>query len=378
VSKSKTKLHELTEFGQSAWLDYIDRSLLDSGKLRKLIDQGLRGMTSNPSIFNQAISKSADYDKKIIQLKEDGKTTFEIYDELTVQDIQDACDIFKPVYDQTEGLDGYVSLEINPELANDTNASIQEGKRLFIKVNRPNVMIKVPATDAGFPVVEDLIAGGVNVNVTLIFSFDQYVQTVDAYFRGLERAIKKGIDVSRVRSVASVFVSRIDTAIDKLIDEECEDADEVTVSKLKSLKGKAAVANCRIIFEKSKELFSGMRFTALFDEKANVQRVLWGSTSTKNRDYPDVKYVEELITKPTVNTIPESTLHAFMDHGMVKDAFANDPKEARDVITVLRDMDIEIDDVCLLLLDDGVVAFEDAFQSLLNSIETKARQLCAH
>src|SRR3989344_3304919 len=234
---SKTTLQQLSDLGQSAWLDYIDRPLLETGKLQKLIEQGLRGMTSNPSIFNQAISNSTDYDQKISQLKAAGKSTFEIYDELTIKDIQDACDILLPVYESTKKLDGYVSLEINPQIANNTEASIIEGKRLFIHVDRPHVMIKVQATEAGFPVIEELIASEMNVNVTLIFSLEQYVKTVEAYFRGLKRLDDCDGDMDEVRSVASGFVSRIDTMADKMITDN-------------SLQGKAAVANCKLIYEK--------------------------------------------------------------------------------------------------------------------------------
>ena len=361
---SQTTLHQLADFGQSAWLDYIDRPLLVTGKLQKLIDQGLRGMTSNPSIFNNAISNSSDYDKKIAELKTTGKSTFEIYDELTIKDIQDACDIFAPVFEKTSRLDGYVSLEINPQIANNTEASIREGKRLFIKVDRPNVMIKVPATEAGFPVIEELIASEMNVNVTLIFSLEQYVKTAEAYFRGLKRLEEAGGELSEVRSVASVFVSRVDTLIDKMLTD-------------KSLQGRAAVANCKIIFEKFKELFQGGQFQALAKNKANVQRVLWGSTSIKNPEYSDIKYVAELIAAPTVNTIPEATLHAFLDHGKVKEALTGKFIDAQKLFTQLRGMNIDIDAVCAQLLTEGVAAFDKACVALFDAIEKKAAQLTA-
>ncbi|OGX06715.1 MAG: transaldolase [Omnitrophica WOR_2 bacterium GWA2_47_8] len=375
---SKTRLHELAEFGQSAWLDYIDRALIESGKLKKLIDQGLRGMTSNPSIFDQAISKSKDYDEKILHLKEKGRSTFEIYDELTVKDIKDACALFEPIFKETSRLDGYVSLEINPKLANDTQASIKEGKRLFEKVKYANCMIKVPATQAGYPVIEELIAHGINVNVTLIFSLDQYVETVKAYFKGLSRALDKKIDISQIRSVASVFVSRLDTSVDALLDEKVAQTTDASVKEqLQALKGKAAVANCRLIYEKFKELFSSKEFKDLFECKANSQRVLWGSTSTKNPEYSDIKYVTELIAKHTVNTIPEKTLLAFIDHGQVGAAFSEDAEGAQDIIEALKAEGIDIRKICLQLLQDGVVAFEKSFDSLIHSLETKAQQLCA-
>ncbi|OGX34472.1 MAG: transaldolase [Omnitrophica WOR_2 bacterium RIFCSPHIGHO2_01_FULL_48_9] len=361
---SKTTLQQLSDLGQSAWLDYIDRPLLETGKLQKLIDQGLCGMTSNPSIFNQAISNSADYDKKILQGKEAGLSTFEIYDALTIKDIQDACDIFKPTFEATKRLDGYVSLEINPQIANDTEASIREGKRLFIRVDRPNVMIKVPATEAGFPVIEELIASEMNVNVTLIFSLEQYVKTVEAYFRGLKRLDDCDGDMDEVRSVASVFVSRVDTMIDKMLTD-------------KNLQGRAAVANCQVINEKFKELFSGKEFKPLAQAGANIQRVLWGSTSTKNPEYSDIKYVTELITQNTVNTIPEPTLNAFLDHGKISEALTGDPAEAQKLFAELRGLNIDIDQVCAKLLEEGVVAFDKAFVSLSEAIQRKAEQLAA-
>ena len=238
-----TKLNELADFGQSIWLDYISRPLLENGTLKKWVDAGLRGMTSNPTIFNQAISSTTDYDDQIIALHEKGKSTFEIYDDLTIRDVQQAADFFKPIYEKTKGLDGYVSLEINPKLAMNVDESIKEGKRLFQKTARANVMIKVPSTHAGFPVIEELLAGGIPVNVTLIFSLEQYKETTKAFLKGLNRFWEAGGDLARIRSVASVFVSRIDTAIDKLLDEKITQTKETAIkSKLESLKGKAAVA----------------------------------------------------------------------------------------------------------------------------------------
>ena len=374
----ETKLHQVAKLGQSIWLDYINRSMIEKGKLKERIDQGLRGMTSNPSIFNQVISSSSDYDERIVKWKEKGKSTFEIYDELTVADIQDATDFFKPVYEKTQGLDGYVSLEINPQLADDTKASIKEGKRLFQKVNRPNVMIKVPATLAGFPVIEELLADGVNVNVTLIFSLDQYNETVHAFFRGLGRLSEKTKDLRRIRSVASVFVSRIDTLVDKLIDEKLNGiTDPAKKRQLEALKGKAAVANSQIIFAKFKELFAGRTFKDLAKKGAGVQRVLWGSTSTKNPAYSDIKYVAELIANPSVNTVPENTLNAFLDHGQVKETLKGETKQTLEIFRILDEFGISMDAVGLKLLDEGVGAFSKSFVDLLKAIEVKAQQLCS-
>lgn len=372
----RTTIHQLSKYGQSIWLDYISRSLIDSGKLNKFIEDGLRGMTSNPSIFNQSITTSSDYDEKIIQLKGKKKSTFEIYDELTIKDIQDAADAFTNVYNTSNRLDGYVSLEINPLLAQKVDEQIKEGKRLYKKVNRPNVMIKVPATLEGFSVVEELIAEGINVNVTLIFSLQQYRETAKAYLRGLEKLAKKTDDLSNVRSVASVFVSRIDTAVDKLLDENMKVVkNEKIREKLESLKGKAAVANCRVIYEEWKDLFRSDVYEKLHSKKANIQRVLWASTSAKNPAFSDVKYVTELITRSTVNTLPEPTWLAFLDHGRVKDAFADESDEAYLILKSLKEQHIDMDEVCAKLLEDGCGAFNNAFESLLATLEKKAEQL---
>ncbi len=362
---NKTTLQELAEFGQSAWLDFINRPLLETGELKKLISLGLRGMTSNPSIFNQAIGASQDYDNKIRELKDQGKSSFEIYDELTIQDIQEAADHFKETYEKTNHCDGYVSLEINPLLAQKVGEQAREGVRLFKKVNRPNLMIKVPSTKEGFPVVEELISQSINVNVTLIFSLKQYEKTVQAYFDGLKRLKKSNGDLKNIHSVASVFVSRIDTSIDKMLDEK----------KAPSLKGRAAVANCRLIFEKFRELFATQEFKELQTSGANIQRVLWGSTSTKNPAYNDIKYVTELIARPSVNTLPKNTLEAFLNHGKVKDAFTSDKKEAAKIISSLKEIDIDIDTICLKLLEEGCASFNQAFETLMSSIEKKAEKL---
>jgi len=373
---SKSIMSELAEFGQSIWLDYIDRPLLESGKLTTMIQEGLMGMTSNPSIFNNAIGSSSDYNGKIRMLNEAGKTTFEIYDELTIRDIQDATDQFQGVYKTTNGLDGFVSLEIDPRIAHKVSEQVQEGLRLYKKVDRPNLMIKVPSTKEGIPVIEELIAKGVNVNATLIFSIEQYEQVAKAYYKGLLQRANETSDLSNIRSVASVFVSRIDTVVDKLINEQlAKETDAAKKEQLLFLKGKAAIANSRIIFAKWSELLESAEVKTLENKNANVQRVLWGSTGTKNPDYSDIKYVTELIAAPTVNTIPEKTLNAFLDHGEVQDAFANGPQEAFNVIQSLSEFNIDINAVCRDLLDKGVASFEEAFKELLASIEKKAVEL---
>ncbi|GMR03315.1 MAG: transaldolase [Thermodesulfovibrionia bacterium] len=367
-----TKIEELAGLGQSIWLDSISRSMIENGNLQALINKGLRGMTSNPTIFEQAISSGSDYDKKIKELNGQGKSTFEIYDELTIRDVQDAADLFRPVYEKTGGLDGYVSLEINPKLAFDTDETIKEGKRLHGKVNRPNVMFKVPSTEEGFNAIEELLAEGINVNITLIFSLAQYVKTANAFLKGMKRLHEKQGDVSKVSSVASVFVSRIDTAADSLIDEKLSvEQDAGIKDKLRSLRGKTAVANSRLIFQKYLEIFSGNEFQLLKDKGAGVQRVLWGSTGTKDPDYSDIKYVTELIGNSTVNTLPQKTVDLFLDHGIVKESLTGDLKQAEEVINALKGFGIDVNTVCAKLLDKGVTAFERSFDSLLNTIEIR-------
>ena len=366
---------ELTEFGQSIWLDYISRSLIDTGKLQNMIDIGVMGMTSNPSIFDKAISTSNDYDVRINELKKIQKSTFEIYDELTIKDIQDAADVFKPIYEKTKGSDGYVSLEINPKLAYNAKETIEEGKRLFNKVNRPNVLFKVPSTEQGFIAIEELLAQGINVNITLIFSLQQYINTTHAYIKGVRRFDQNNGDISRLASVASVFVSRVDTLIDKFLDEKITGQNDEARNRLELLKGKAAVANCAIIFSRYKEIFLGQEFKEIQKKGARVQRLLWGSTSTKNPVYTDIKYVAELIGKNTINTIPEKTLNAFLDHGLVKQALTEEIAEHQKTMTELAQRGVNINAICKKLLGDGVIAFEKSFDSLLASITKKATRL---
>lgn len=372
----KTNIQQLNEFGQSVWLDYISRSLIDSGKLKSLIGQGVRGLTSNPTIFDKAVSKSNDYDQYIKAFKDKRKTTFEIYDDITVKDIQDAADAFGEIYEATDGNDGYVSLEINPMLAHDREKTIAEGKRLYAKVKRANVMFKVPSTDAGFSAVTALLAEGINVNVTLIFSLQQYVKTADAYLKGIGKLLQRGGTARRVRSVASVFVSRVDTLTDDIIGAKLptlsDDAQKVQLAKLK---GRAAIANAALIYSKYLEIFSGETYNNVQRESGSIQRVLWGSTSTKNPAYDDIKYVTELIGKNTVNTVPEKTLEAFLDHGRIEEALPGDIRQAQDIIKELGQFGIDIDDVCNKLLEDGVAAFQESFVSLLRAIEEKAAKL---
>jgi transaldolase len=372
---SNSTIEQLAEFGQSVWLDNISRSIIESGRLQELIELGLRGMTSNPTIFEKAISASSDYNEKIKQLHKAGRSTFEIYDDLTIRDIQDAADIFRPVYEKTNGQDGYVSLEINPELAYKTAETIEEGKRLHEKVDRPNLMLKVPATDEGFGAIEALLGEEINVNITLIFSLNQYVRTAQAYLRGMNKLIDKQGDVSRISSVASVFVSRVDTTADKMIHDAMEqETDEAAKSELQSLKGRAAVANSALIYSKHIEIFSGKEFELLKEKGALVQRVLWGSTGTKNPSYSDVKYVVELIARNTVNTLPDQTLEAFLDHGIVKEALTASAGESQEVVDRLKKYGIDTDSICAKLLIDGAASFTKSFESLLLTIEKTAEE----
>lgn len=368
-----TKINELAESGQSIWLDNISRSMIKSGKLSELISMGLRGMTSNPTIFDKAISSGQDYSKAIKELHAMGKSVFEIYDDLTVRDVQDAADIFMPVYENTNGLDGYVSLEINPKLAFQTEETVNEGKRLHEKVNRPNVMFKVPATWAGFTAAEELLTEGINVNVTLIFSVEQYRKTAGAYLKGMRRLISKQGHPGRTASVASVFVSRIDTAVDRMIDEKtANERNNDIKNKLRSLRGRAAVANSGLIFREYRDIFKGEDFIQLKKKGTNIQRLLWGSTGTKDPDYSDIKYVTELTGRPTVNTLPQQTLDAFLDHGRVEGSQTMDAKNAENTVASLKEFGINLNKVCDKLLDEGVATFERSFDSLLNTIRSTA------
>ncbi len=369
-------IHELDAVGQSVWLDNIGRSLIKTGRLKSLIDLGLKGMTSNPTIFDKAVASGPDYDDQIRSLRRGGASAFGIYDELTTTDVRDAADVFRPVYDRTGGLDGFVSLEINPKLAGDAAGTIVEGMRLSRKVGRPNVMFKVPATEAGFEAVEELTAEGINVNITLIFSTRQYHATALAYMRGVKRLADRHTDVEKIRSVASVFVSRIDTAVDALLEAFAAREPDARRRELAgSLKGRVAVANSHLCYADFRSIFAAEDFRRLGAKGANIQRPLWGSTSAKNPAYSDVKYVEELIARDTVNTMPEKTFAAFLDHGRVAEALTPDASKSEAILAELATLGISIDDVCDRLLEDGVRAFDRSLDDLLQSIEKKAASL---
>jgi transaldolase len=369
-----TKLEQLAELGQAVWLDFIRRSLITSGKLQNLVDEGLRGMTSNPTIFEQAIAGSDDYDEDLQRLVTSTRSVMEIYEALAMDDIRRAADVLRPVYNASDGIDGYVSLEVNPQLAHDTEGTVAEARRLFAALGRPNVMIKVPSTPAGIPAIRTLIGDGVNVNVTLIFSLDHYRAVAEAYISGLEDLAAGGGTLSKAASVASFFVSRIDTAVDQALDRHAGDAQSPT-SKAQSLKGTIAIASAKAAYALFREIFAGERWERLATQGARVQRPLWASTSTKNPAYRDTIYVDTLIGPHTVNTLPPATLDAFRDHGAVALTLETGLDEAKPQLARLADLGIDLAAITQKLQDDGVAAFARSFDSLLSSIGEKCRRL---
>jgi transaldolase len=367
---AKTNLQEAADLGQAIWLDYIRRSFLLSGGLKDYVGQGLRGVTSNPSIFSSAIKGSDDYDQDLQQYAKQGLPVEKIYEELAVADIQLAADILKPVFDRTQGADGYISLEVNPHLAHDTNGSLSEAKRLFSRVDRPNVMIKVPATAEGLPAVQALLVAGLNINITLMFSQEQYDQVAEAYLSALEQRLADGKPIDQIASVASIFVSRMDVKLDPLL------AGMQTQPALK-LQGKIGIANARLIYQHFKQAFSGARWDRLAAKGARVQRVLYGSTSTKNPNYPDTLYADNLIGPQTVNTLPPETLEAFLDHGTVALTLEKDLEAAQASLDELARLGIQLDEITRQLLDEGVEKFAQPFDTLLANIAEKKARLLA-
>jgi transaldolase/glucose-6-phosphate isomerase len=363
-------LQALQGYGQSVWLDYIRRSLLTSGELARLIEEdGLRGITSNPAIFEKAITGSTDYAEILQPLGPQDRDAKSLYEQVAIRDIQDATAALRRVYEETRARDGYVSLEVSPDLARDTAGTLAEARRLWQQVGRPNLMIKVPATPEGLPAIEQLISEGINVNVTLLFAQEAYEQVVRAYIAGLERRAAQGDDLRHVASVASFFVSRIDTAVDALLSERLKDATGASEQALlRSLLGKVAIANAKQTYQRYQELFRGARWQALADKGAQTQRVLWASTSTKNPAYRDVVYVEELIGADTVNTMPPSTLEAFRDHGRVRTKLTEDLEDAYDTMDTLARVGVSMAEVTNKLLDEGVQLFAEAFDKLLAAV----------
>jgi transaldolase/glucose-6-phosphate isomerase len=361
----------LRGLGQSVWLDYIRRGLISSGELKRMVEEdGLAGVTSNPAIFEKAIVGSKDYVDLLEELR--AQKTWSImalYEEVAIRDIRDAADVLMPVYESTNGRDGYVSLEVSPYLADNTRKTIEEARRLWRTVDRKNLMLKVPGTEAGIPAVEELIGEGININVTLLFSREMYVRVAEAYIAGLERYGAQGGEVSRVGSVASFFVSRIDSAVDAIVAERMNDAGEGERSLLESITGKVAIANARLTYQRYGEIFAGERWRALSECGANPQRVLWASTGTKNPAYSDVLYVEELIGPETVNTLPPATYNAFKDHGKLRPSLEEGVDEAARTITSLEQLGISMEEITGKLLEDGVRLFSEAFDKLLNSLD---------
>jgi transaldolase / glucose-6-phosphate isomerase len=358
-------LQKLAQLGQSIWLDNIQRKMLTGGGLRAMIDQGLLGMTSNPSIFEKAIGGSNDYDEALRKLAARGATVEQIYDALTIEDVGVAADQFRPVFERTKGKDGYVSIEVSPKLAHDTTGTLADARRLWEVLNRANVMIKIPATKEGLPAIEQALADGINVNVTLMFSMAHYIAVAETFLRGLEARTKAGHPIDHVASVASFFVSRVDTMLDPKLEQ----------AGAAALMGRAAVANSKLVYAKYLEIFGSARFKALAAQGAQVQRVLWASTSTKNPNYPDVLYVDTLIGPDTVNTVPPETYTAILDHSVVVRTVDRDLETAQQVFADLKARGFDLNDVGEQLSIEGVEKFSKSFDGLLKVIEQKRAAL---
>jgi transaldolase len=366
---AKTPLEQLDEHGQSVWIDFLSRDFVENGDLQGLIDQGVRGVTSNPTIFQSAIADGDSYDEQLREILKEETEPTEVFLQLAVRDIRGACDLLKQVHDEGDGKDGWVSLEVDPNLAHDTQGTIEEAKRLHELVDRKNLLVKIPATKEGLPAIEESIASGIPINVTLIFSLDRHREVAEAYVRGLERLVEGGGDPGRVASVASFFVSRVDTEADKRLDE---------IGGHDELKGKLAIANAKLAYQTYKEMFSGDRWQALADRGASVQRPLWASTSTKNKEYKDTIYVEELVGPETVNTMPRELIEAVLDHGEIRgNTIEEDLDGARKVFADLKAAGIDYDDVSETLEREGVEKFAKSFQELFSDVEAKRDQLVA-
>ena len=366
---AKSKLHQLSELGQSVWIDVLSRRLIESGELERMLDEdAVKGVTSNPTIFEKAVSEGDAYDEQLRACLEDLDDPKEIFYRLAVEDIQDACGILRPVWDETGHYDGYVSMEVDPKLAYETEATIDEAARLHEWIDRTNLFVKIPATEPGLAAIEEMISRGRSINVTLTFSLARHREVIEAYIRGLERLVEGGGDPSPVASVASFFVSRVDTETDKRLD-------AIGTEEALALRGKLAIANAKLAYQSYKELFAGERWQRLEANGANKQRCLWASTSTKNPDYPDTLYVDELIGPETVNTMPQETIRAFQDHGTVALTLESDLDEAHRVFEQLERVGIDYDDVTRTLEEEGVQKFSDSFDQLLGSIRAKQGEL---
>ena len=369
-------LVRLAEFGQSPWFDFISRDIIESGELARLVvTDGLKGVTSNPAIFEKAVSSGTAYDAFIRENAASSEDAVDLYEKLAVRDVQDAADILRGVYDATDGADGFVSLEVSPHLAFDTEKTIAEARRLWQMVDRPNLMVKVPATPEGIPAIEQLIADGININVTLLFSQAAYRDVANAYVAGLKRRNDAGEGLGRVASVASFFVSRIDSLVDKQIEEKLASAEGDEKERLESLRGNVAVANAKLAYQAYLEIFSGAEWEALAAKGARPQRVLWASTGTKNKDYSDVLYIDELIGPDTVNTIPPATWDAFRDHGTVAQTLTEGVDEARQTLADLAAAGISLDAATDQLLAEAVKLFVDPFDKMIAAVETAMNEV---
>jgi len=380
VAMATNHLLEIKNYGQSIWMDNLNRDIIQSGELKNLVEnQGICGITSNPAIFEKAIADNVIYDADIEAGVRVGLPTYKIYESLIFADIRNACDILRPVYEASNKLDGYVSIEVPPTIAHDTQATINEARRYYQEIGRENVMIKIPGTEAGLPAVEQVIAEGINVNVTLLFSVQSYINTAWAYIRGLEKRLAEGKDISQIASVASFFLSRIDSNIDGKIDAKlARGIDDISLeAKLVAVKGKVAIANAKIAYQEYKKIIESDRWQALAAKGAKVQRLLWASTSTKDPNYSDVMYVDELIGPDTVNTLPPATITACADHCEVASRVETGVAEAYQLIESLKDPDINIDINAVMdeLLIEGINKFVQPFQSLMNSLEGKVKLL---
>lgn len=377
VANEKSPILLIKDYGQSIWMDNLSRNIIESGELKELISsRDVHGITSNPAIFEKAIAGNKIYDAGIEAGARENKSVMEIYESLVFEDIRKACDVFMPIYEETNGLDGYVSIEVPPNMARDTEGTIREAKRYYEAIARPNVMIKIPGTPEGLIAVEKVIAEGINVNITLLFSVDSYVETAWAYIRGLEARAAAGGDISKIASVASFFISRIDSNMDDRLDKLIAKTNDPELKeKLASIKGKVAISNAKIAYQEYKKIIQSDRWKALSAKGAQTQRLLWASTSTKNPEYSDVLYVNELIGRNTVNTLPPSTIEACADHCDIESRIETDVDAAYKAIDSLAEVGISIDEVMAELLEEGIDKFIKPFDSLIKSLEAKASQL---
>ena len=373
---AKNTLQDLHDVGQSIWLDSIDRRILQDGELdRRIRDDALTGMTSNPTIFQKALSSSNAYDEQITEAEDKGLTSWELFELLETTDVRDACDHFAGVYSSTSGGDGYVSIEVSPGVSHSADASVEEARRLWKTVDRPNLMVKIPGTPEGAVAVRRLIAEGINVNITLLFAIEAHERVIDAYIAGLEDRVKAGKPIDGLHSVASFFVSRVDTEVDKRLDALIAKADAAEKERLKMLKGRAAIANAKLAYRLFRQKFAGPRWEALAKRGARLQRPLWASTSTKNPEYRDVMYVEELIGPDTVDTMPPATIDAFREHGVVDKTVDKKVAAAEGLLKEVEAVGISIKDVTAKLLVDGIASFQKSFDELIAGLESKIGSL---